>query len=237
MGRGMRFAVFGAAVVGSVGGGLAAMVSPSGSSTAGSTTPRPASPAVAQPGPASGGSAIVPATAPGTAVSPPPDPRVVIATQMKTLLTRFAAWSRDHAGAPCPESAALGVALDPWGHPIALTCTDQPADQKVGAISAGADGVAGNDDDVASWTLGRGVTDLVRGGRWKSTRPPATQPPIARHIKQSTSAQTPPPATTTTRPAAPTPAPATSTRAPATPTTKPTAAPLDAGADDIPSHR
>jgi hypothetical protein len=134
---------------------------------------------------------------------------------MRAVLTRFAAWSRGHAGAPCPDGEALGmIALDPWGHAIELTCTDQPADQSAGAISAGPDGIAGSADDVASWTLGREVTDLVRGARWTSppaavATPPATKPQTAKRSKRRAPLHAP-------RPGAP---------------------PIDAGADDIPARR
>jgi len=144
--------------------------------------------------------------------------------QMRAVLTRFAEWSRDHAGAPCPDSATLGVlAIDPWGHAIELTCTDQPADQVIGATSAGPDGIAGNGDDVASWALGREVTNLVRGARWTSTPAPAV-----RRGKERSSAHDHGPAV----------APATPAASPASPTrTKPSARPGDAGTDDIPARR
>jgi hypothetical protein len=70
---------------------------------------------------------------------------------MKDALARFAAWSRDHPGAPCPDAATLGAPDDPWGRPPAITCTDQPGDQVVGAISSGPDGEPGTADDIASW--------------------------------------------------------------------------------------
>jgi serine/threonine protein kinase len=115
-----------------------------------------------------------PATPPPPPPSPPrPDPGSELAPRMKAVLARFAEWSSAHAGEPCPELAALGGdPLDPWHHPFALTCTDQPADQVVGLVSAGPDGVAGNDDDVASWQLGRSVSDSVRGSRWVAAPPP-----------------------------------------------------------------
>jgi serine/threonine protein kinase len=87
-----------------------------------------------------------------------------------TALTAFARWAPSHAGAPCPSTSELfGDAHeleDPWGHAIAFTCTDQPAGQIIGVISAGPDGAAGTADDVASWQLGADVTGLVRGPRW-----------------------------------------------------------------------
>ncbi|HEY0483745.1 MAG TPA: protein kinase [Kofleriaceae bacterium] len=106
---------------------------------------------------------------------PPPDPNAELAKQMKALLGGFVAWSRGHAGAPCPNAATLGPVLDPWGHPLEITCTDQPANQVAGAVSAGPDGAPGTPDDIGSWQLGRDVTELVRGARWTAAAPP---PPV-----------------------------------------------------------
>jgi hypothetical protein len=90
-----------------------------------------------------------------------------LSATMKTQLRRFVGWARDNANAPCPDLAQLGGALrDPWGNPLSITCTDQPANQIIGVISAGPDGKTGTDDDIASWTLSREVTDVVRGPRW-----------------------------------------------------------------------
>jgi hypothetical protein len=226
MGRGMQIAVCGAVVAGSVGGGLAALHSssrpvtpPSTGSTVAPTTPPPPTP-------------------PGSPGTPPPAAQVLLAMQMKTVLVRFVEWSRNHVGAPCPDGAALGIiAIDPWGHPITLTCTDQPADQRVGARSAGPDGVVGNGDDVASWSLGKEVTDQVRGARWTqapaiSAAPSSTKPPIGQRGKQRSHAHGRGPAAPTPLPTAPLATPS----APARPT-KPGAQPLDAGADDIPGQR
>jgi serine/threonine-protein kinase len=122
-----------------------------------------------------------PAPAPVASSPPPPDPGAEIARPMAQLLRQFAAWSRDHAGAPCPDAAQLGEPVrDPWGKPLVITCTDQPANQIIGAISSGPDGEAGTADDIGSWQLGREVTELVRGARWAAApaRParPATKP-------------------------------------------------------------
>ncbi len=169
MGRRMRIAVLGAAVVGSTGGGLAALWW--------SSEP-PRAPAVVPPGPVAAAAPVAPVAT---------DRNTVLIMQIRIVLTRFAAWSRANAGAPCPTAAALGVvALDPWGHDIELTCTDQPADQQIGAISAGPDGVLDTRDDVMSWTLGAEITDLVRGARWGSgpamvAAHPASRPPAAKH--------------------------------------------------------
>jgi hypothetical protein len=96
----------------------------------------------------------------------------MVSTLMHDVLSRFVAWSHDHAGAPCPTAATLGITdTDPWGQAIVLTCTDQPANQIIGAISAGSDGKLGTDDDIASWQLPH-IGELVHGTRWAT--PPAT---------------------------------------------------------------
>jgi tRNA A-37 threonylcarbamoyl transferase component Bud32 len=122
------------------------------------------------------------APAPEVPVNAPPpkaaDPNAEIATRTKDVLTRFVAWSSEHQGASCPDIAALGeVPRDPWGHAFRLTCTDQPGDQIIGAISGGPDGAPGTADDIASWQLGREVTDVVRGGRWVAAAAPSPPPP------------------------------------------------------------
>jgi hypothetical protein len=71
-----------------------------------------------------------------------------------------------------------------------MTCTDQPANQTIGAISAGPDGTLGTADDVASWQLGREVTELVRGPRWVAAERPAVRP---RPPKSPKTQQQPPP--------------------------------------------
>jgi hypothetical protein len=123
-----------------------------------------------------------PAPAPEPTPAPPPappDPSTQVAPIVRDALARFVAWSRDHPGAPCPDAAALGARDDPWGHPLAITCADQPGDQIAGAISAGPDGQPGTADDVASWRLGRDVTDLARGARWSvAAHSPAAKPAV-----------------------------------------------------------
>jgi hypothetical protein len=157
----MQLAVLGAVVVGGAGGGIAALlVAPE------PAPPRPA-PVTAAPPPPRLPVAPAPVPPPRSAA----DPQVELTRAMTAVLTRFAGWARDHAGEPCPDLAALdATAPDPWGHPLALTCTDQPADQRIGAVSAGPDGIAGTGDDVASWTLGRELAELVRGARWTPAR-------------------------------------------------------------------
>lgn len=166
MGRGMTIAVLCAAGVGSAAGGLLALqVSPESASA----PPAPAQPAI---------------------VAHPiaPDPHAALVVQIRTMLGAAAAWARAHTGEPCPDVAALGVtAIDPWGHAIELTCTDQPADQIMGVISAGPDGIRGNIDDVESWNLGPTVTQLVQGRRWTTPAtdipPVATKPPSSKRRK------------------------------------------------------
>jgi hypothetical protein len=141
----------------------------------------------------------------------PGDAQAILVAQMRSVLGRFALWSREHAGAPCPDLLALGVpTLDPWGHDLVLTCTDQPANQRAGAVSAGPDGALGTEDDIASWTLGSSVTKLVLGPRWQPLAPAPTPP----------GPTTAPPAPTTAPPA-----PATAPPAPATASPSPTTAP------------
>lgn len=137
------------------------------------------------PPPSTGSSATTTGTPePPPPEPPPPDPGAETAARMKAVLERFVAWGREHAGAPCPDVAALGVAIDdPWAHPFKLTCTDQPGDQMAGVISAGPDGTFGTADDIRSWQLGRDLTDVVRGARWGGSTPVVTS---AKHEPSST---------------------------------------------------
>jgi hypothetical protein len=102
---------------------------------------------------------------------------------MTAAIARFVAWSKQHAGAPCPDGSVLGDAKDPWGRAFQITCTDQPGDQIVGLVSAGPDGIVGTGDDVASWRLDHAVTEPVRGARWTEApvkapaKVPAKTPP------------------------------------------------------------
>ena len=189
--RGALFAVLGVLVVG---GGVTAVAVTRGGGAPGPTTPAgaptadPAGKRVPMPPPTDHVASAPPTSPPRppgpvpagsaspSAPPPPHDPNVELAQRMKTVLTSFIAWSHDHPGAPCPKAPALGAAVqDPWGHPLEITCTDQPANQIVGALSAGPDGAIGTQDDVGSWQLGREVTDLVRGARWANAAHP--EPP------------------------------------------------------------
>src|SRR3569623_204431 len=95
-----------------------------------------------------------------------PDPKLAVTEPMKHALTSFVGWARDHAGAPCPDIRVLATSSDPWGRPFRSTCADQPGGQIVGMISAGFEGEDDSSDDIASWQLGRDVTDIVKGARW-----------------------------------------------------------------------
>jgi hypothetical protein len=217
MGRGMTIAVLCAAAVGTAGGGLLAVqLSPEASGAQPVARPAPANPAIV--------------TQPIT-----PDLHAALVVQIRTMLGAAAAWARAHAGEPCPDVAALGVtAIDPWGHAIELTCTDQPADQIMGVISAGPDGVRGNADDIESWHLGPTVTQLVQGRRWttpSSDIPPvATKPASSKRRKASPHREPSAPTAASPPPAAS--QPASASTAPATPSLSPT----DAG-DGIPTRR
>ena len=124
--------------------------------------------------------AVAPVAKPDAAVvvndAPPPtrDLKLEIGASMKTAFAKFAVWSKDpaNAGAPCPDAAALAAATDPWGHALRITCSDQPANQSIGAVSAGPDGAFDTEDDIASWQLGSDITAAVRGPRWV-VKPPA----------------------------------------------------------------
>jgi tRNA A-37 threonylcarbamoyl transferase component Bud32 len=117
--------------------------------------------------------------------TPPVDPRPERArAELRAMLAAFSPWARDHARAPCPTAAELGAARDPWNHPYEVTCTDQPADQVVGARSAGPDGVMETDDDVVSWTLDDAMK-LARGARWKPAIDPARPPGRDRPVRKS----------------------------------------------------
>jgi tRNA A-37 threonylcarbamoyl transferase component Bud32 len=139
--------------------------------------------------------APVPAPAPAPVPAPADAPAPRADDAIRAALTAFVAWAIRHPGAACPRIAELGVAHafdDPWGHAVAITCTDQPANEIAGAISAGSDGVFGTTDDVASWTLDREVTSIVRGPRWtaKPAHTRAASPPPA---PVQAAAPTPPP--------------------------------------------
>jgi hypothetical protein len=188
--RSSRGAVFAAIAVLLVAGGVAAVAMTRGDGDGGdaATAVRPdpgaapGAPAGARPEPVAPPPSPPPSPSEPAAARPEqqqqqPDPSAEAANQIKAVLAQFAAWARTHAGAPCPDAGDLGPPVDdPWGRPVAITCTDQPANQIIGAISAGPDGAHGTTDDIASWQLGRDVTDLVRGARWVAAERPAVRP-------------------------------------------------------------
>ncbi|HSR98646.1 MAG TPA: serine/threonine-protein kinase, partial [Kofleriaceae bacterium] len=113
-----------------------------------------------------------PITAPRPAPEVPDLRPEVTRADLRAMLAAFARWSETHPAAVCPTAAELGAARDPWQHPYAVTCTDQPADQVVGVRSAGADGAMETDDDIVSWNLDDAMK-LARGPRWKPVIAPA----------------------------------------------------------------
>jgi serine/threonine protein kinase len=112
-----------------------------------------------------------PEVASSPALTPTDSRQTQAKADIHSLFAAFSKWAADRAGSPCPTNENLGGHVDPWGHAYQLTCTDQPADQTIGAISLGPDGILGSQDDLTSWTLGRDVTELVHGKRWGT--PPA----------------------------------------------------------------
>jgi len=138
-------------------------------------------------------------TAPVTKTAPVEvAPNVVLTARMKELLAAFTTWSLRHAGAPCPIASALSNVADPWGHPMKLTCADQPAGQIAGVISMGPDGILGTEDDIGSWQLGRDVIDGIRGPRWvvkqvtAAARQAKTKPIVSTGKPTTTSPASPP---------------------------------------------
>jgi serine/threonine-protein kinase len=112
-----------------------------------------------------------------------PEPRVDSRTETSNRialgLAAFVAWTKRHAGAPCPTAAQLDLPSDAWGAALRVTCTDQPSEEMIGILSAGPDGQFGTDDDIASWQLDRSITAVVHGPRWRATpaKQPARRPP------------------------------------------------------------
>ena len=144
-----------------VGGGITALAVNSKSGGSAPPVTRPVSVAAAA-------AAAAPIVAPPSVdTAPAPiDPHVALTASMKQVLGSFVAWSKDHAGAPCPDAATFGAVQDPWGQPIQLTCSEQPTNQIAGANLGGPDGKLGTDDDIDSWQLSNDVTAVVRGPHW-----------------------------------------------------------------------
>ena len=154
--------------------------------------------------------AVTPVTPP---VAPTPDARPEQARrQLVYALEGFLRWSTVHTGEPCPDRTDLAAflddgSIDPWANPLVITCTAQPADQIVGVISRGPDGMLGTADDITSWSLGPDDTRLIHGPRWQAAPiapPVAVTPHEPRPTKQptpprrhTTAAVAPPPVETT----------------------------------------
>ena len=119
--------------------------------------------------------------------------------QIAATLDAFVRWAPNHPHDACPNHGELaplvdGGVVDPWGHELVVTCTDQPADQIVGVISPGPDGMLETTDDVPSWSLGADVTSVVRGERWKPVQlPAAVHPPRHEPVRVSKPAVVPAP--------------------------------------------
>jgi len=149
------------------------------------TTPPPTTPAATTPAPTAAPSpAPQPTTpAPTPASSPGPQPpvdenRADMVRRVRPIVLGFVKWSATHKGAVCPAAKDLAFYVggasrlqDSWNHAMTITCTDQPAQQMIGVVSAGPDGVTGNRDDVVSWMLGEEITDLLAGPRWVAVKP------------------------------------------------------------------
>ncbi len=96
-----------------------------------------------------------------------------VEARIVATLNGFVRWAQAHPADACPSHGELASVVeggldDPWSHPLAITCTAQPAGQMIGVISAGSDGVFGTSDDVRSWNLADDVTRIARGKRWHS---------------------------------------------------------------------
>lgn len=163
-----------AIVLGStIGSALALRTEPAISPPPARSPGQPAAPPAGAPATAAPAAAAPAVAAPPAAVAPVPpaaEARAALVAQIRDALRRFVAWSHAHPGARCPDAAALGAGLDPWGQPLQIVCSDQPPDQIAGVLSYGPDGEPGTGDDVVSWALGADVTDFARGPRWSASR-------------------------------------------------------------------
>ena len=183
---GIWLAVAGVVVVGGIGTAVALKGSSSSNEPAAAAEPE------AVTGADTGHSTTaVEAPAPAPVPTPPPAPPVderpaQAKAQLGDIVTAFVTWSAAHESSPCPTvDELMGHAMnDPWGHPVVLTCTDQPARQIIGLIAPGPDGSVGTDDDLTSWSLDKAVTESIHGPRWapkvaakKPSRPKPTSKP------------------------------------------------------------
>ena len=141
----------------------------------GHPAPEPASPALAvhemqavappTPAPAPPPPVVAPpAPAPDAADMRPAEAEARVADELAAFVT----WSKKHQGAHCPAIEAITphAKPDPWGSPLVVTCTDQPADQIAGVISAGPDRKLGTEDDIASWSLAPERVAIAKGPHW-----------------------------------------------------------------------
>jgi hypothetical protein len=185
---GVVLAALGVAVVGGIGAFVALNNSNSKSPETAAASPAPPPPAstghstttVADPTP--------PPAPPAAPPAPPADERPAkTKAELANVVAAFVTWSAAHAGAPCPkvDEVTGRASVDGWGHPLVMTCTDQPADQIVGVVSSGPDGKAGTNDDIASWRLDRAVTDSIRGARW-TAKPTTTSRPKTKRTTTKT---------------------------------------------------
>ena len=152
------------------GAGVAVVVLTSNHSTPSQDPPTPVASTLAAPA-----APAPPARpAPVPAVAPPPitvdQEREGVKTSFRAIIAGFAQWAMRNQGKPCPDVETLGPkVVDAWEMAIVLTCTDQPSDQIVGLVSAGADRTWGTADDVTSWSLGPEITELLHGPRWQGS--------------------------------------------------------------------
>jgi serine/threonine-protein kinase len=170
-----RVAVIASVAGVAIAGGFAGILVANHQHSAPTNTEEPAaSPVAAVPTPAP---ATAPASTPTQTPTPvaTPTPHATATTpdsgvkvtqeRIADLAERFQAWAAKHASSPCPTAREVAghEVDDGWGHPIVVTCTDQPADQIVGVIALGPDGVRGTQDDIVSWKLDLAAT---QGKRW-----------------------------------------------------------------------
>ena len=128
----------------------------------------------------SSGTTLDAGVAKDAAPSRPDDAMQITVSHIAATVIAFSAWSKDHAGAPCPTIDAIGDAssrVDGWQHAMAITCTDQPGDQVIGVRSAGPDGEMGTTDDITSWTLDGQMPAVLAGQRWQAAMKPSSPKP------------------------------------------------------------
>ena len=117
------------------------------------------------------------------AVTPEDPKRADTIRRIRNVALGFVRWAETHKETPCPTAKDLALYIggtskfqDGWGHPLTLTCTGQPEQQRIGLVSAGPDGIANTRDDVQSWLLGDDVTEVLVGARWVAKVKPKPTP-------------------------------------------------------------